>query len=84
VAGCVSIEHLFLGTNADNMEDKVAKGRQMKGQACHLAKLTPEIVRLLRQRHASGVSQKQIAIEHGVSSSRVSSIVNRLSWKHVE
>jgi hypothetical protein len=30
---CVRLDHLFLGTGADNMADKVAKGRQAKGSA---------------------------------------------------
>ena len=30
---CVRPDHLFLGTNADNVADKVAKGRQAKGEA---------------------------------------------------
>ena len=29
--GCINPEHLFVGTPADNMADKVAKGRQAKG-----------------------------------------------------
>jgi hypothetical protein len=30
---CVNVEHLFLGTNADNMADKVAKGRHVAGRS---------------------------------------------------
>lgn len=40
---CVAVEHLFLGTAADNMADKMAKGRHvaLSGDA-HPARLHPE------------------------------------------
>ena len=40
VRGCVDPGHLFLGTNADNRADMVAKGRQSKGETHGPAKLT--------------------------------------------
>lgn len=34
---CCNPKHLFLGTNADNVADKVAKGRQSRGEAHSIA-----------------------------------------------
>ena len=48
---CVRLDHLFLGTHADNMADKVAKGRQARGDD-HYSRRHPE--RLARgERHGS-------------------------------
>ena len=47
---CCDVDHLFLGTAADNNADMCAKGRQARGLAFPLAKLTQddnaEIIRL--------------------------------------
>ncbi len=32
VRACINTDHLFLGTNADNVADKVSKGRQARGE----------------------------------------------------
>jgi hypothetical protein len=31
---CVNPEHLFLGTDQDNSDDKIAKGRNAEGEKC--------------------------------------------------
>jgi hypothetical protein len=45
---CYRIEHLFLGTQADNIDDMVAKGRNNVGERNGRARLTEQAVRDLR------------------------------------
>lgn len=84
VPSCVNVEHLFLGTHADNMADMAAKGRQLKGRDITGVKLTEAQVRAIRLRYASGgVSQKQVSRENGVAQGVISALINRKTWKHV-
>jgi hypothetical protein len=71
---CVNPNHLFVGTHADNMRDKVSKGRQRgaaRGEANHNAKISDVDVDAIR---ASSVLQKDVAAEYGISQSMVSRI----------
>jgi hypothetical protein len=80
----VAIEHLFLGTTADNIADKLAKNRQAKGENAGGAKLTQEKVKEIRDRYAAGdVSTYQLAREYGVNNVNVWYIIKRQTWKHV-
>ncbi len=82
---CVNPDHLFLGTQRDNMRDMVAKGRQgdkaRQGTANGRSKLSPEDVAEIRKKHASGVSISAIAREYGVSRPNIRFIVTRVTWK---
>lgn len=81
---CVHPDHLFLGDQATNMADKVAKGRQSKGETHGRAKLTDDIVREMRRKyHAGEASQNQLAREHGVDQKAVFRAVHGLTWRHV-
>lgn len=77
---CVNPEHLFLGTAADNQADKVAKGRQLKGEDAGMAVLTEADVISIRA--ASG-RQIDIARRFGISRANVSLIRSRKAWAHV-
>jgi hypothetical protein len=82
---CVNPAHLFLGTDADNQADKVAKNRQTKGEGSWNAILTEGIVRESRRRYAAGeVNMVELADELRVSESTVWSFIHRQSWKHVD
>lgn len=81
---CVNPAHLFLGTNADNMADKIAKGRhrhgETRGRAHPLAKLDEAKVRMIR---SSSLSDERLAEQLGVASSLVYRVRKRQSWAHV-
>lgn len=78
---CVNPDHLFLGTNQDNMTDKCRKGREARGVTqISSAKLTEGQVRAIR---ADCRQQKEIAAAYGVSPANVSLIRSHQTWREV-
>ncbi len=73
---CCNPAHLFLGTRTDNAADKVAKGRQAKGET--LSKLTLEQVKAIRADQRSGYV---VAKEYGVNGSTICRIRTGTRWK---
>lgn len=71
---CVNLEHLELGTQADNQRDKAVRGR-----SAH-QRLTDENVRTIK--HAQGLG-REIAAQFGVSRGLVSRIKNGKCRHHV-
>jgi hypothetical protein len=81
---CVNPSHLFLGTNQDNIDDKVRKNRQRKGETVPNAKLTSEIVKNARNRYNSeNITHEQLASELGISRSVLSKAIRGDTWAHV-
>jgi hypothetical protein len=81
---CCNPAHLFLGTQADNMADMEAKGRQSRGIDRPAAKLTEEGVREARRLSADGWSQRKIADKLGVNQATIWFVLNGKTWKDVE
>lgn len=85
VRSCVNPEHLFLGTQVENIADMVAKGRQRGGGLCGennpRSRLTWEKVREIRRRVAAGAVQRHLCDEFGVSPMTISRIVNHQLWR---
>jgi hypothetical protein len=76
---CVRPDHLFLGTQADNIADMLAKGRRSRsgphpGTGAK-SKLTDEQLRQLRI-DGTTHTMRQLAEKYGVSSGTVSNILN--------
>jgi len=80
---CVRLEHLFLGTAADNARDRDGKRRHVHGVRVHTSKLTAETVRQIRAEYAAGTTLTALAAQHQVTRQAVFRIVRRLCWKHV-
>lgn len=81
---CCNPAHLFEGTPKENGEDRVAKGRQTRGEAHTTAKLTTEQALDLRARRAAGEPLKSLAATFGVSEATVSNVARGRSWSHLK
>lgn len=80
---CVNPDHIFLGTGADNMRDKIEKGRQRapKGAAAYHSILSEaQAQAVLADPRAYAV----IAADYGVKASTIGSIKARVSWTHLD
>lgn len=78
---CINPEHLFLGTNKDNMRDAARKGRTIHGKAHRSSKLTEADVKAIRANKIS--SQSDLGRKYGVCQSQISCIKNGKTWNHV-
>ena len=80
---CVNPDHLFPGTQKDNMDDCASKGRRVDvwftGEPHHSSKLTREAVELIRGER-DGVSLAALALRFGVSVSAVKQVRSFRTW----
>ena len=78
---CVNPAHLFAGTHADNVRDKVSKGRQARGERNGRAKLTAASAAAIRERSAAGEKRSALAAEFGVDQAVIRRIAEGMAWK---
>ena len=91
---CCNPLHLYDGTLSQNSLDSVRAGTaavlrpnhpRARGEANGLAKLTEQSVREIRYRYQNErVSQQRLAQEYGVAQTKISDIILRKTWRHVE
>jgi hypothetical protein len=89
IPGCVNPNHLFIGTNRDNMLDKTKKhrGRMMFPKRHFVcAKITPDQVREIRHIHSldrTRATLRMLARSFNLSYGAINGIVYRKSWKWI-
>jgi hypothetical protein len=64
---CVNPNHLFLGTQADNMQDCSSKGRIQHGERAGRVKLSDDDVARIREMSMFGARRKDVAQVFGIS-----------------
>lgn len=79
---CCNPDHLFLGSQRDNMRDRDSKGRQVtpRGARNGNAKLSVEDVLAIR---ASTEPVRVLAKRFGVSRNHIYLVLNRTNWPHI-
>lgn len=83
---CVNYNHLFLGTNEDNIRDKVNKKRHSYGQTVWNHKLSDdEVIEIKKalQHHYRG-QLKDLAHFYKVDPATISDIKRHLTWSHID
>lgn len=80
---CTNPEHLFLGTQTDNIRDMMKKGRHVpsKGEDQGCSKLSESQVLCIRAR--ADEQATALASEYGVDRCTIFRILGRKSWTHL-
>ena len=75
---CVNPDHLYLGTNADNMRDRSQRGY------VHQMRLDEAKVREMRQLRQQGWSWRKLAARYGVHHNAIVEATMGRSWAYVD
>lgn len=81
---CVKPSHLFLGTQADNMADRLKKGHYPVGEKHPSSKFTESQVReIIRLYRSVGLTAKIVGKMFSTSEAYIWNLVNGYCWKHL-
>lgn len=88
VRNCVNPDHLFLGTQNDNMKDMAKKKRGVNvpriGERNPMHKLNSESVKSIRIEYSHGkISYKNLGKKYNVSPMTICRVVNYKLWSHI-
>jgi hypothetical protein len=82
--GCCNPDHLFLGTAAQNMADKMSKGRSRARLRYVNSVLVPsQITEIRKDYKPRKITQSMLAKKYGVTRENIHYILKGKSWKHI-
>lgn len=87
VRNCINPRHIIEGTHDDNMRDMAERDRALRGTRSPNAKITDDIVRLMRAEYVPNSRThccRVLAEKYGLDGKNVYNIVMRRAWRHVD
>lgn len=86
IPACLNPDHLWLGTQQDNLADMRRKGRANVGRGVthRSVKLTPDQVLQIRHEHKNiDITMSALARVYKVSKNTIRALLSRRSWRHI-
>lgn len=82
---CVNVEHLFLGTQQDNVDDMFRKGRAKRasGENHYAARFNKKQIKKIRKLYKEGHGQTEIAKIFNTKQNTIFNIVHYNCWKNI-
>jgi hypothetical protein len=93
---CINPDHLETGTDYDNVQDMIERGRfnvtqshkfsseEIQGEKNFNAKLNKDIVIEIFSQLNNGAKQKEIAKKYEISPTAISKMVRGINWTHID
>ena len=79
---CFTLQHLEIGTQAQNIQDRVDRGRGARGESVTVGKLIEAEAWMIRYKHPDKTNV-QLGVMYDVAASTISNIRHGKTWKHL-
>jgi hypothetical protein len=81
---CINVDHIFCGTQKENIADMIRKDRHLKGERNPSSKLTEDLVRYIRSKRFFPDEKVEFCRLHDITLSSFYNVEKGKKWKHVK